>query len=129
LSASNSGETFAVKGDGGVGSLISIAQAPTLTPVEDETLEATGPTGAAATFAATATDALDGTDPVVFQEGSKVVHSGDIFALGTHTITASATDSGGGTSSETFTIKVQDTTPPTLTPPSRRRDRPRRARL
>src|SRR6202023_3585473 len=78
--------------------------------------EATGPTGAAATFTATATDLVDGSDPVVFEEGTTVVHSGQTSAIGTHTITASATDAAGNTASETFTIKVQDTTPPLLTP-------------
>ena len=95
---------------------------PTLTPLADETVEATGPTGAPATFAATATDAVDGTDTVVFKEGTATVHSGDTFALGTHMIVASATDSGGRTSSETFAIKVQDTTPPLLTPVANQTD-------
>jgi autotransporter passenger strand-loop-strand repeat protein len=89
---------------------------PTLTPVVDQTDEATGASGAVATFSATATDLVDGTDPVVFTDGTKVVHSGDTFGIGTHTITASATDAAGNIGSEQFTIKVQDTTPPTLTP-------------
>ena len=72
--------------------------------------------GAAATFSASATDLVDGTDTVVFREGNSVVHSGDTFGLGTHTITASATDAAGNTRSEQFGIKVQDTTAPTLTP-------------
>jgi hemolysin D len=33
-------------------------------------------------FAASASDIVDGSDPVVFTEGSSLVHSGDIFALG-----------------------------------------------
>jgi hypothetical protein len=89
---------------------------PKLTPVADQTDEATGPGGAPAFFAATATDLVDGTDPIVFKEGSTVVHSGDTFGLGTHTITASATDAAGNTASETFAVKVVDTTPPKLTP-------------
>jgi autotransporter passenger strand-loop-strand repeat protein len=89
---------------------------PTLTPVANQTDEATGASGAVATFSATATDLVDGTDPVVFTEGNKVVHSGDTFGIGTHTITATATDAAGNIASEPFTIKVQDTTPPTLTP-------------
>ena len=86
--------------------------APVLTAVTDQTEEATGPNGAAASFAATATDLVDGTDQVVFTEGNEVVHSGDTFNIGTHTITASASDAAGNMASETFTIKVQDTTPP-----------------
>jgi endoglucanase len=85
---------------------------PVLTPIADEIYQATGSSGAVATFAATATDLVDGTAAVVFQEGNTIVHSGDTFSLGTHTIAASATDSRGNTSSETFTITVQDTTAP-----------------
>ena len=88
---------------------------PKVTPVANQTDEATGPGGAPAFFAATATDVVDGTDPIVFTEGNTVVHSGDTFAIGTHTITASATDAAGNAASETFAIKVVDTTPPKLT--------------
>jgi autotransporter passenger strand-loop-strand repeat protein len=89
---------------------------PILTPVTNQTNEATGPNGGVVTFSATATDLVDGTDSVVFTEGNTVVRSGDTFGIGTHTITASATDAFGNGVSETFTIKVQDTTPPILTP-------------
>jgi hypothetical protein len=89
---------------------------PKLTAVANQTDEATSAAGAPAFFAATATDLVDGTDPVVFKEGSTVIHSGDTFSLGTHTITASASDAAGNTASETFTIKVVDTTPPILSP-------------
>jgi hypothetical protein len=89
---------------------------PTLTTVANQTDEATGPTGAAAAFSASATDIVDGTDAVVFKEGSTIVQSGQTFSVGTHTITASATDAASNTASQTFTIKVQDTTPPSLTP-------------
>jgi hypothetical protein len=89
---------------------------PTLTPVADQTVEATSAAGAVASFSATATDLLDGSDPVVFKEGSTVVHSGDILSLGSHAITAYAIDAAGNSASETFTIKVTDTTAPTLTP-------------
>jgi HYR domain len=89
---------------------------PVLSAVSDQTDEATSAAGAVVRFAATATDAVDGTDPVVFKEGNTVVHSGDTFGLGTHTITASATDAAGNTGSEQFTIKVEDTTAPVLTP-------------
>ena len=55
----------------------------------------------------------------MFKEGNTVVHSGDTFGLGPHTITASATDAAGNTASQTFTVKVVDTTPPNLTAMSR----------
>ncbi|WP_338697753.1 choice-of-anchor tandem repeat GloVer-containing protein [Bradyrhizobium sp. 26S5] len=95
---------------------------PMLTPVANQTDEATGAAGAAAVFSATATDLVDGTDPVVFKEGSTVVHSGGTFAIGTHTITASATDAAGNSSSETFTVTVRDTTAPVLTPVANQTD-------
>ena len=91
---------------------LTLSSEPTLTPIANQAYQATGPNGAVATFAATATDPVDKTDPVVFKEGGTVVHSGNTFSLGTHTITASATDSRGYTTSETFTITVQDTTAP-----------------
>ncbi|MDB5498190.1 MAG: putative internalin [Phenylobacterium sp.] len=85
---------------------------PTLSPLGDETVEATGPSGAAASFAATATDVLGGSDPVAFTEGAKVVHSGDVFTFGTHLVTAKATDAAGNFATESFTITVRDTTAP-----------------
>ena len=94
---------------------------PTLTPVANQTVLATGPSGTPATFAATATDPLDGTDPVVFTEGGNVVSSGETFGIGVNTITATATDANGNTASEQFTITV--VSPPT--PANNRSSRPR----
>ena len=45
--------------------------------------------------------------------GTAVV-SGDIFAIGTHTITATATDGSSNTHTCTFTVKVADTTNPAI---------------
>ena len=61
--------------------------APVIAGQANETLEATGATGAVATFSASASDVVDGTDTVSFKEGTTAVQSGDTFALGTHTIT------------------------------------------
>jgi hypothetical protein len=83
--------------------------APVLSSVPNQTLEATGPTGAAATYSATATDLVDGTDPVHFS-----IPSGSTFPLGTTTVNYLATDAAGNVSSGTFTVTVQDTTPPML---------------
>src|SRR4029077_17346097 len=82
---------------------------PTLTPIANETLEATGPSGTVSAFAATAAVLVDGSDGVTFKEGNTVVQSGNTFGIGAHTITASATDAHGNTSSETFTVTLQDT--------------------
>src|SRR6266568_1121705 len=86
---------------------------PSLSLPTSITAEATGPSGAAVTFAATATDVVDGTDPVTCSRAS-----GSIFPLGTTTVTCSATDSVGNTSTGSFTVTVADTTPPTLQLPS-----------
>lgn len=77
------------------------------------TVEATGPAGAPATFTASATDVAGGPDPVTCNPPS-----GSIFALGTTTVTCSATDSNNVTFTGTFTVTVQDTTAPTLTLPA-----------
>jgi hypothetical protein len=88
---------------------------PTLSAVSSQTLEATGPSGAVATYSATATDAVDGTDPVVFTPPS-----GSTFALGTTAVHYSATDSAGNTASGSFTVTVRDTTAPVLSSVSNR---------
>ncbi|MCG2645267.1 MULTISPECIES: putative Ig domain-containing protein [Bradyrhizobium] len=93
---------------------------PVLSSVSDQTNEAGSPAGAVALFTTIALDLVDGADSVVFKEGNTVVHSGDVFGLGAHTITASAVDAAGNIAAENFTIKVVDTTPPTLTPVSDR---------
>jgi len=43
--------------------------------------------------------------------------SGSTFALGTTTVNCSVTDSGGLTATGSFTVTVQDTTPPSLNLP------------
>jgi hypothetical protein len=72
--------------------------------------EALGPSGAPASWdSPTAIDLVDGPRPV----GCAPI-SGSTFPLGTTTVTCSASDLSGNSSSETFTVKVQDTTPPTI---------------
>ncbi|MBI2517080.1 MAG: ExeM/NucH family extracellular endonuclease [Opitutae bacterium] len=72
-------------------------------------LEATSPTGAVANYAATATDDADGSVPVTLSPAS-----GTVFPLGTTTVTASATDAAGNTSTGSFTVTVQDTSAPVI---------------
>jgi hypothetical protein len=88
--------------------------APALTVPADKTEEATSSAGAAVTFSATAIDAVDTTPTVTCTPTS-----GSTFALGTTTVKCTASDDAGNTSAEkTFTVKVQDTTPPALTVPN-----------
>lgn len=77
------------------------------------TTEATGPSGAVVNFTATATDDVDGAVPVV-----AMPESGSTFALGTTTVDLGASDSAGNQAFATFTVTVQDTTPPIITTPA-----------
>ncbi len=87
--------------------------APVVTPPADVTVEATGPSGATATFVdATALDIVDGAIAATCDAAS-----GDLFALGVTTVTCSATDAHGNTGTATFTVTVLDTTAPVVTPP------------
>ena len=85
---------------------------PTLHGVPSNlTVQATGPGGATVTYTApTATDDVD-PNPIV----TCTPASGTVFALGTTTVTCTAKDASGNTSSATFTVTVKDTTPPAFT--------------
>ncbi len=78
-------------------------------------VEATSAAGATVNWSATATDPEDGTLPV---DCGSAPPSGSTFALGSTTITCTATDTVGNEGSDSLTVTVQDTTPPTVTPPA-----------
>lgn len=82
---------------------------PTLNVPMNQTIEATGPNGAAATYQATAFD-LIGTPLAVTYS----IPSGSTFPIGTTQVTVSTTDIYGTTVSGSFDVTVQDTTPPTF---------------
>jgi hypothetical protein len=82
---------------------------PELSLPADITEEATGPSGAAVTFTATANDLVDGSVPVTC-----VPASGSTFPLGTTEVSCSATDTAGNEAQGSFNITVVDTTPPTI---------------
>ena len=86
---------------------------PVLTLPSPITAEATGPSGAAVTFSASASDVCDGARTVTC-----VPASGSTFALGLTTVDCSASDVSGNTSMGSFTVTVQDTTPPVLSLPA-----------
>jgi hypothetical protein len=86
---------------------------PTLALPDDITAEATSLSGAAMTFTTSATDIVDGAVAVDCDAAS-----GGTFALGTTTVTCTASDSHGNTATGDFHITVEDTTPPTVTVPA-----------
>ena len=85
---------------------------PVVTVPAPITEEATGPNGAVVTFTATAFDIVDGNITPTCNPAS-----GSTFALGTTTVTCTATDAHNNTGSASFTVTVQDTTPPVVTVP------------
>ena len=85
---------------------------PIVTVPADMIVEATSAAGATVVYnpTPTATDVVDGTLPVTCTPPD-----GSVFALGgPHTVSCSATDSAGQTTTETFRVTVVDTTPPVV---------------
>jgi hypothetical protein len=86
-----------------------VSAPPALTVPAPIVVEATGPAGAAVTYAATATDAVDGA-----LTPSCAPSAGSTFPLGVTTVSCQVTDSLGLGATGSFTITVQDTTGPSL---------------
>src|SRR5207247_599028 len=87
-------------------------QPPTLHVPDPIMVEAAGPSGTTISYTATAVDDVDGPVTPVCDPPS-----GSTFSLGNTTVSCRATDSSGNTATASFTITVQDTTPPTIIPP------------
>ena len=87
--------------------------APVVTVPTPIVIEATGPSGAAATFSASANDAVSGP-----RATTCVPASGSTFALGSTTVECTATDAAGNLCKASFSVTVQDTTLPVLTLPA-----------
>ena len=82
---------------------------PAISTPGNLTVEATSSSGAAVTYSASASDAVDGS---VSPNCSPA--SGAQFPLGTTTVNCTATDSHNNTSAASFSVTVHDSTPPTL---------------
>ena len=79
-----------------------VGDRPTLTLPGNLQRDATGPTGANVTFSATAVDGNNQSVPVTCTPAS-----GSVFAVGTTTVTCTATDAQGRKSTGTFTVTVR----------------------
>jgi Tol biopolymer transport system component len=79
---------------------------PQITVPADITTVATGPSGAAVHFEATAIDNLVGDLPVSYQTDRGPIASGDTFPPGTTTVTATAVDRAGNTATASFAVTV-----------------------
>ena len=87
--------------------------APAITVPDDKTVEATGPSGAVVTFAASAEDVVDGEVDVTCDPAS-----GATFDLGRTTVTCKATDAAKNEGTASFDITVEDTTAPAISVPA-----------
>ncbi len=86
--------------------------APALRLPDNITTQATGRNGAEIPFTPAASDQVDGSLPVTCAPAS-----GSAFAVGTTTVTCTATDKSGNTTSDSFVITVRDTTAPVVVVP------------
>ncbi|MDE1863244.1 MAG: HYR domain-containing protein [Thaumarchaeota archaeon] len=73
------------------------------------TVQATGPSGATASYKANATDLVDGQVTPACSPAS-----GSVFAYGNTTVTCTATDAHGNKAKGTFDVNVQNRIPPTI---------------
>ncbi|MBW3664359.1 MAG: HYR domain-containing protein [Actinobacteria bacterium] len=93
---------------------ISDTAAPDVSVPPDVVAEATGPDGAVVTYPpATALDAVEGAITP-----SCAPAAGQLFTLGTTTVTCTATDASGNTGTGSFTVTVLDTAGPVLDLPA-----------
>lgn len=86
---------------------------PALQGLANRLVEATSAAGATVSFSVTATDSADAA-PVFTCSPAP----GNTFPIGTTTVNCTARDASGNSSSGSFTITVQDTTPPALAVPA-----------
>jgi hypothetical protein len=87
--------------------------APAVGAMSNVGMEATGATTTVTWTDPTATDAISGSPAVTCAPAS-----GTAFAVGSTTVTCSATDAAGNTGSSTFSVNISDTTDPSLVLPT-----------
>jgi HYR domain len=92
-----------------------VDEPPVVTVPGDMTVHTTETGGTAVTYAASASDAVDGPLTPTCSPAS-----GSTFPIGSTTVTCTANDSANNTTSQSFTVTVvlDDTTPPVVTVPS-----------
>lgn len=93
---------------------------PALTLPANQTVEAVSSAGAVdpAAFTAKAVDAVTANPAIVYSVAGSPITSSYVFPLGVTTVDVKATDGAGNTSTNSFTVKVRDTTPPVLSLPA-----------
>src|SRR6185312_7442737 len=96
--------------------------APVVTVPGPLSVEASGPTGAPVTFAASGRDLVSGSLTPVCRMTTGLglptpVVSGAVFPIGDSLVTCTATDAAGNAGSASVSVTVHDTTPPALTLP------------
>ncbi|HET7182249.1 MAG TPA: hypothetical protein VFI15_08480, partial [Candidatus Limnocylindrales bacterium] len=91
---------------------VAASNTPPVLTVPDSPLltEASSPSGAYRTFSVSATDAEDVPAPTPTCDHA----SGDLFPIGDTVVSCSVADSGGLTDSDSFTIRVVDSTDPVM---------------
>lgn len=88
--------------------------APVVTPPPNQLFEATSSAGAVGNYPnATVTDTVSASPATTYSK-----NSGRTFAIGTTTVTVTATDDAGRQGTGTFTVTIRDTTAPVLTLPA-----------
>ena len=100
------------RGNGASGSfsvVVADTTGPDLSLPANITEEASGPSGNAITYSASATDAVDGNVSV-----SCTPPSGSTFPIAATTVNCSATDAAGNTANGSFSVTVADTTAPVI---------------
>ncbi len=93
--------------------IVTDTVAPDVTCPADPTVECTSPAGAVVNFSPSATDLCDPNPSIV-----SVPASGSTFALGTTTVTVTATDASGNSAMCMFDVTVEDTTAPSMNCPA-----------